>query len=127
MASCSTPREFTFIADGVIALGKAVKIGSDNGHVVVGAANTDKCIGIYQGAATTAAGDSAEVALIGGGAKAKLGEGVSAGAYLVSHTDGTLVKANTAGDHVCAIAMEDGSADDIIAVEVVCFEAYNAE
>ena len=127
MASTTEPRIYTYISDSAtIAKGSAVKIGTDNKHVAIGAANTDKCFGIAQNA-ITAIGQMVEVAEIGGGAKAKLGEGVSAGAYLVSHTDGTLVKANTAGDHVCAFAKEDGSTSDLIAVEVVAFEAYNAE
>jgi len=126
MSSTLTPVVNTYFCDAAIAKGKAVKIGTDKQHVAVGAANTDKCIGIAQNTVTTAE-DAVEVAMVGGGAKGLLGEGVSAGAYLVSHTDGTLVKANTAGDHVCAMALEDGDASDLINVAVVAFEAYNAE
>jgi hypothetical protein len=126
MASFSTARIYAFKADAAIAAFKAVKIGTDHGHVAVGAANTNRCIGIAMTAAINAE-DVIEVAIPGGGAKALLGEGVSAGNYLVSHTDGTLVKANAASDHVVAFAMEDGSSGDIIAVEVVCFNAHAAE
>lgn len=126
MASSVQPLIVGFLCDAAIAKGKAVKIGSDAKHVAVGAANTDKCIGLIQNT-TTAAEDLAEVAMPGGGGKGLLGETVSAGAYLVSHTDGSLYKANALGDHVCAIALEDGVAGDIISVLVVAFEAANAE
>jgi len=126
MASHSTPGPEAYLADAAIARGKAVKIGSDSKHVAVGAANTDKVLGILM-TATTAAEETAEVALPGGGALGLLGETVSAGAYLVSHTDGSLVLPNAAGDHVVAVAKEGGVAGDLISVEVVQFEAYNAE
>jgi hypothetical protein len=67
MSSFNSPRIVTFLADAAIAKGKAVKIGTDAKHVAVGAANTDKCIGIAQ-SASTAAEDPIEVALQGGGA-----------------------------------------------------------
>lgn len=126
MSSTYKPRIQTFYGDAVTAKGKAVKIGSTREHVALGSANTDRCIGIAQNT-TTAIGDAVEVALIGGGAKALLGETVTAGAYLVSHTDGTLVKANAASDHVVAIAMEGGDAAELIDVMVVCFNAHAAE
>jgi hypothetical protein len=126
MAASLSPVINTYLADAAITAYYAVKIGTDKSHVAVGAANTDKCIGIAQCAATGAE-KAVEVAMPGGGAKAKLGEAVSAGAYLVSHTDGTLMKANAAGDHVCAVALEAGDSGDIINVAVCMFEAYNAE
>jgi hypothetical protein len=126
MSSTSTPRIQVYKADAAIAKGKAVKIGSDREHVAVCSANTDKAIGILQ-SASTAAEDLVEVALQGGGAKALIGETISAGAYLVAHTDGTLVKPNAAGDHVCAMAMEDAVANDLAAVEVVMLEAQGSE
>src|SRR5688572_14540866 len=116
----------TFLADAAITKGMAVKPGTDASHVAKGSANTSRCIGIAQNSPESAE-DAVEVALIGGGAKGLLGETVTAGAYLVSHTDGTLVKANAAGDHVCAIALEGGVANDLINVFVVCFEAVDAE
>lgn len=116
----------TFLADAAITKGHAVKPGTDASHVAKGTANTSKCIGIAQSAPTTAE-DAVEVALPGGGAKGLLGETVTAGAYLVSHTDGTLVLPNAAGDHVIAMALEGGVSGDLINVLVCAFEAYNAE
>lgn len=126
MSSTNGKRVASFLSAAAVAKGKAVKFGADFKHVVVGAANTDKCIGILQ-AATTAAEDVAEVALPGGGALALLGETAVPGSYLVSHTDGTLVLANADGDVVVAIAMEGGDAGELIAVEVVHFKAHAAD
>jgi hypothetical protein len=126
MSSHSNPRIYTFLADSSIAKGKAVKIGTDKNHIALGAANTDKVFGIAQVEAV-ASGDSIEVALQGGGAKALLGEAVSAGNYLVSHTDGSLVKPNADGDVVVAMAMQDGSSGDLISVEVMQFKTNASE
>lgn len=117
MASSSTPRIQAYKAGGVIVKGKAVKFGADSEHVVVGSANTDRCIGIAQNAAA-AAEDIVEVAIPGGGAKGLISEGVSAGDDLCSHTDGTLVKVNAEGDQIVARAMETGVANDFVGVEV---------
>lgn len=126
MASHSEPRIYKFKNTAAIAKGSAVKIsGAAGDTVVVGAANTDRCIGIIQNAASSDL-EGAEVALPGGGAKALLGESVSAGDYLVCHTDGTLVKANAEGDHIIALAMQDGASADLIAVEVVIATAHAA-
>lgn len=114
------------LAGAAISKGMAVKKGSDDKHVVKGSANTSKCIGIAQSAPTTAE-DPVEVALPGGGAKGLLGENCVAGNLLVSHTDGTLVLANTAGDFVIAQALEDGSAGDLIDVTVAVSHAAVAE
>jgi hypothetical protein len=127
MAAHTEPRIYTFIADASIAKGKVVKVASGYtaGHVNLGAANTDRCIGIAQVEAT-ASGQKIEVALQGGGAKGLLGEAVSAGEDLVSHTDGTLVKPNAEGDQIIARALEGGAANDLIAVEVIHMTAHAA-
>lgn len=117
MASSLKPEIVVFLASAAVAKGKAVKIGADDNHIVVGAANTDKCLGLVQ-SVPTAAEDPAEVA-VAGGAKGLLGETVAAGDLLVSHTDGTLVKANASGDFLIAKAMEGGAAADLIDVLVI--------
>lgn len=124
MSSTIAPQIITYLADGAIAKGSAVKIGSDKNHVAIGAANTNRCIGIAQ-VATTAAEDAIEVA-VDGGAKALLGEACSAGDFLVSHTDGTLVLLNASGDNVIAKALESGSIGDLISVKMVDFQAAAA-
>jgi len=125
MASSSAPRIVTLKAGAAISKGMAVKFGADQNHVVKGAANTDRCFGIAQNDAT-AAEDPVEVAIQGGGGKAKLSESVNPGDYLVSHTDGTLAKANAEGDVVVAVAMQSGVLNDIIGVEVVNMTAHAA-
>lgn len=130
MASHSTPRIFSFKAGGAISLGQAVKLDSDRETVVACSANTDAAIGIAQSdvlLADAQAGMRVEVALPGGGAKAKCDAVVSAGKFLVPAADGELEQTNASGDRVIAMAMEDGVAGDIIAVEVVARVAVGAD
>ena len=127
MASHSEPRIYLFKNTAAIAKGKAVKIsGAAGDTVVVGAANTDKCIGIIQNDATSAL-EGAEVALQGGGAKALIAETVSAGNQLCAATDGRLEKVNASGDWYICTALQDGVAGDLIAVEVQCGFALAAQ
>jgi hypothetical protein len=125
MASSLKPEILVWPAGAAISKGMAVKKGSDDNHVVKGAANTDNCVGICQNA-PAALGDVAEVA-VGGGAKALVGEAVVMGDMLVSHTDGTLVKANAAGDKLVAMALADGSTNDLVDVLVIHGDAAAAE
>lgn len=125
MASHLQPKILAFLATAAVAKGKAVKIGADDKHIAVGAANTNKVFGIIQNA-PTAAEDVAEVA-VGGGAKALLGEACVAGNLLVSHTDGSLVLANAAGDFLVAQALEAGAIGDLIDVLVIHGHAAAAE
>lgn len=126
MASFSQPRVLTYKADGSITRGKAVKPGSDDNHVAVGAANTDACIGITLDTVTAAEG-LVEVCMPGGGCKALVGGSITKGNLLVSHTDGTLIRAVASGDRIVAMALESGVAGDYLAVEVVIGKATGAE
>lgn len=114
MSASLKPTIQIFKCDAALLPYKAVKKGSDDKHVVAGAANTDQVIGISQNTTTTAE-DIVEVA-VHGGAKAKLGEQVVQGNFLVSDADGYLVKPNAANDIIIAQAMEDGASGDVIAV-----------
>jgi len=125
MSSCLQPKIANYKAAAALAAYKAVKKGADDEHVVVGAANTDRCIGIVQNS-STAAEDILEVAHPGGGAKALLGEAVNMGDFLVSHTDGTLVLPNAEGDVIIAQALEDGASGDVIGVNVILMTAHAA-
>ena len=89
MSAISEAKVLTFKAGGVIVKGHAVKIGADNKHVIECTAKTDKHIGIALNDAS-AAEDNVEVALPGGGAKAKAGGSISAGDLLAPTTDTTL-------------------------------------
>ena len=117
MASYMAPKCLTFKAAGAIGEGYAVKAGADNQHVQVSTAKTDKSIGIAQNASVNA-DDKVEIALNGGGAKAKLGNTVSFGDLLAPTTDGTLIATTTAGDRYLCMALEDGIVGDIIAVHM---------
>lgn len=120
MAAIFPPNVLTFKAGAAIAKGCVVKPGADNQHVIVSAAATSKNLGIAQNAVTTAE-DKVEVAVPGGGAKALLGSGGCAfGDLLTSDANGALVVTTTPGDRVVAMAMDDGSAGDLVAVHVVC-------
>jgi hypothetical protein len=126
MASHSTPRIVAILAGAAISKGMAVKKGADDSHVIKGTANTSRCLGIAQNDAA-AAEDCVEMAIGGGGAKGLFGETIAAGDYLVSHTDGSLVKANAAGDHIIAMAMHDGVVGDLGDVEVMYGQAAASE
>jgi hypothetical protein len=118
MASSSEPKVYSFLAAAALAKGKAVKAGADNAHLVVSAAKTDLSVGIVQNT-VTAAEDTIEVALPGGGAKALLGGTAAVGDLLAPTTDGRLIVTTTAGDRYIAMAMEAGVIGDMIGVEVV--------
>lgn len=120
MASSSEPKIYSFLAGAAIAVGLAVKAGTDNNHVAICTAKTDKSIGIIQNA-PSAADACAEVALPGGGARAKLGGTVSMGDALAPTTDGSLIATTTEDDRAIAIAMQDGVISDVIDVEVIAF------
>lgn len=126
MASSSSPKIVAILAGAAITKGMAVKKGSTDSYVIKGTANTSLCVGVAQNA-PAAANDVCEVALPGGGGKGLLGESVVMGNHLVSHTDGTLVKANASGDMIIAMAMQDGSSGDLIDIEVISGQAAAAE
>ncbi len=126
MSSHSQSRILTFKADGAIAKGKAVKLGSDREHVVVAAGNTDACIGIAQNAVTTAE-DLVEVAIPGGGAKGLAKENIAVGKFLVANADGSLEQTNADGDRIIGMAMESAVAGDLFSVEVVAGLATAAD
>ena len=123
MASSLAPVIVAIEAGGTIAKGKAVKKGSTDQLVVVGAANTDKVVGLAQN--LVAVGDTCEVA-VAGGAKGLAGETIAMGQFLVSHTDGSLVVANTLGDTIIAQAMKDAVAGDLFDVMLVHAQAAAA-
>lgn len=126
IATTSPKKLLSFKVAAACARGKAVKPGSSKSQVQVGSSEADKVIGILQNT-TTDADEEAEVALPGGGAVAKLGGSVSFGDELSCHTDGTLIKVSAANKIVIAVAMEDGVADDLIAVEVVRHKSTEAQ
>ena len=122
MSSYSEQKILTFNSDvAVIAAGSVVIAGTDRAHVALGSGATQKAIGIAQ-SAVSAIGDKVEVAMPGGGGKAKLGVGGCAfGDYLACDASGTLIVTTSANDRVVAMAMDAGSAGELVAVEVLSF------
>lgn len=122
MSSFSEQKILTFKSSvATIAKGSVVIAGATKGLVALGSGATQKAIGIAQ-SAVTAINDLVEVAMPGGGGKAKLGVGGCAfGDYLTCDASGTLVVTTSANDRVMAVAMDAGSAGDLVAVEVVSF------
>ncbi len=118
MSSHPRPNLVTYKAGAAISRGMVVKPGADAQHVVKSALATNKNFGIAYCDATTAE-DPVEVALPGGGSVGLLGDSVSFGDLLTSDTAGKLVATTTANDKIVAQALSDGSAGDLIPVNVV--------
>ncbi len=131
MASAFKPNAKTYVANGAINPLGFVKLdttspaSAKNPRVVV--CESGQAIGIAQNDVAAALGDEVEVALLGGGAKVKAGGSISAGNTLKPTTGGVAIVCASAGDHVGARAMEDGSSGDIIGAHVEHFEKYNAD
>jgi hypothetical protein len=126
MGSYSKPNIKAYKAGGVIRHGRAVKFGADTAHVIECTAATDKAIGIAQ-SETAAAEEMVEVALPGGGAEAKAQTSITAGMLLVPHTDATIKPIAAANNRICAMAMDDAVAGDLVPVEVVVGQATATE
>lgn len=126
IATTSQKRLQSFKFTAACARGLVVKPGADAEHVTKSVLAVSKAIGICQNDITTAE-EEGEVALPGGGAVGKLGASVAFGDELVCDTAGKLIPAANAGERVIAIAFQDGVADDLIAVEVVCHKAVSAQ
>lgn len=107
----------TYLSDGTITKGQAVKIGSDKSHVTKCTAATDRAIGLAQHDALV--GEPIEVAHPGGGGAGVAGAAISAGNLLGFNTDGDLVKVANASDIVIAQALEDAADNDIFGVQVI--------
>jgi hypothetical protein len=119
MSSILQPNILIFKVDAAVAKGLAVKAGaSSDENVQKASASSDKLVGIAQNDTTTA-GDLAEIAVAGGGAKAKLGGSVSFGDLLTADSDAKLVATTSNAAKVIAQAMQDGSTDDLISVIVI--------
>lgn len=123
MANTLAPKIAVFSAGGTIVKGHAVKLSSKT-VVVECTAATDFGIGIAQTSA--ASGDLVEVALPGGGAKAKAQTTIAIGKLVVSHTDGTLKPIATAGDRILGVAMDAAVVGDLFDVNVVMGTGYAA-
>ncbi len=97
-----------------------VKMGSNNDEVVLCAVAGEIAVGVLMNA--PAAGELAEVALFGGGAKVKASGTIARGAQIsVTVTTGQ-GKAALATEQVVALALENAVAGDIIPVQLLTYK-----
>lgn len=108
---------FEVVADLSAKIYHGVKFGANDGQVV--AAEAQEGFGVLMNAAkgTATVPGGAEVAVFGGGAKAKLAGEVTRGASLTTNAAGAFVAAGD-GERCLAVAMESGVSGDVIAVEL---------
>ena len=106
----------TFFCGAAVAANRIVKAGADNTKVVVGAAATDKLIGVSDniGGAT---GESIDV-ILDGIAVVKLGGTVAMGDLVTSDGTGQGVATTAATNRYIGFAMEDGVIGDLIGVRL---------
>ena len=126
MSVCSTPKTYTYEAEGAITAFTFVKFGTTKNQVKQCGAN-ERAIGIYYGSDDAADGEKVSVALPGGGALLQVNETVALGKMLTSTAAGLGEVADAAGEWVGALAYESGVQNDIIGVEVVAFTAHASD
>ena len=115
----------SFLAGGTIAKDTIVKFDSDDDTVIVGAAATDKLIGVALEAKVS--GERIEVQL-GGVAEVKLGGSVARGDDVTSGAAGVGLKLSAAATIKSSIgrAMASGVTGDIIPAEIAKWSAVTA-
>ena len=93
----------------------AVKLGSDVAHIAI-CGSAGRAVGILMNKPN--ASQAAEVAIIGGGAFAKLDATCSAMSLLISTASGTLTPATASGQFSPCLSLSAGSAGGVIPVLV---------
>lgn len=106
----------TFYAGATVAANRIVKPGADNTKVVVGAAATDKLIGISDNLGA-ASGETLDV-ILDGIALVKAGGNIAMGDLITSDATGQAVVTTTASNRVIGVAMEDGVSGDLVGVRI---------
>jgi hypothetical protein len=102
-------RQFTF-----------VKMGSANDEVVACTVAGEIAVGVLMNA--PAAGEIAEVALFGGGAKVKCSAVIARGAQISSAVTTGQGKVALATEHVVALALETSAIGDVIPVQLLTYK-----
>lgn len=116
MSSHSEPRILGFKAETDLSAKQFHAVKFDSSDKLIEAAAATQGFGILM--SVSPLGSAAEVAINGGGAKAKLAGNVTRGASITANSAGAFLTA-TAGQRATAVAMESGVTGDVIAVEVV--------
>lgn len=106
----------TFYAGATLAANRIVKPGADNTKVVVGAAATDKVIGVSDNLGG-ASGDTIDV-ILDGIALVKAGGSVAMGDLIASDSTGQGVATTTATHRYIGVAMEDAASGDLFGVRI---------
>lgn len=106
----------TFYAGATVAANRIVKPGADNTKVVVGAAATDKLIGVSDNLGA-ASGETLDV-ILDGIALVKAGGTVAMGDLITSDATGQGVATTTASNRIIGVAMEDAVSGDLFGVRL---------
>lgn len=116
------PEMMTFKAEADLSAKQFafVKFGANDDFVVACAVAGEKAVGVLMNA--PAAGELAEVAVFGGGAKVKLSGTVTRGGEISVTVTTGLGKAAVATEYVSAIAMASGVAGDVIPVNLLTYK-----
>jgi len=116
MASRNEGLQKTYYAGAAIAASRIVKGGADETKVVVGAAATDKLIGIGDSLGS-ASGETLDV-IIDGIALVKAGGTIAVGDIITSDGTGQALATTTAGNRYIGIAIDPGVSGDLIGVRI---------
>lgn len=106
----------TFYAGAAVAANRIVKPGADNTKVVVGAAATDKVIGVSDNLGA-ASGETLDV-ILDGIALVKAGGTIAMGDLVASDATGQGVATTTATHRWIGVAMEDAVSGDLFGVRI---------
>lgn len=125
MGANAVPVVKTYKADAAIGKGKMVTFGTDEDHVAIGSANTDKIIGVTL-ESSSAAEEFIEVAISGGG-KCEAGETIAAGKSVVCDANGDAVQTNASGDWAIGYAMDAAVDGDLFGIQIAPHFALAAD
>jgi hypothetical protein len=104
----------SFVANGAIGEGYAVKIAS--GKAVIATAATDKIIGVTENAIADGGTVAVRLRNAQGTSKVKLGGTVAVGDFVTSDAAGKLITTTTATHTIVGMALEAGVANDFIEI-----------
>jgi hypothetical protein len=106
----------TFYAGAAVAANRIVIPGADNTKVIVGAAATDKSVGVSDNVGA-ALGETLDV-ILDGIALVKAGGSIAMGDLVTSDSTGQGVATTTATHRYIGVAMEDAASGDLFGVRI---------
>ncbi len=96
----------------------AIKVGASDNAGLVNDTKGGDVVGILQEKVDGSSTDKPGRVRITGNSKAKIGGAVTRGDQLISAADGRLIAKDAANQHVIGLALESGSANDIISIVI---------